>query len=333
MAKDGHVTAGRVRARAGVRTYLFVAPLLGALMIAWAAAPPARAGRGPVHSASGSSRAASPAPLQGVYEYCAPAAATDGCVGRLRQIAAAGFGAVLNYAAFDADRAELERYMKAAAALGLKLIWPIQERVWWQSGALLRSYARLAADCDCSGDDAFLRYVVGLIRSSPATWGYYMADEQAPQDARLVAAFSRRVHTLDRSHPRLAVAVGDDTVARLLAPYAAAADVLGADSYPIGAGQPVDRVGTIGRAVGSLAATTHRQSAMVLQAFDWSSYPHALAASAPRWPTRAELRQMRDLAISTAHPSLILWYSYFNILQSPGFAEHWRDLVWAAFGT
>jgi hypothetical protein len=72
---------------------------------------------------------------------------------------------------------------------------------------------------------------------------------------------------------------------------------------------------------------------MVLQAFNWSSYPDVGPWPAPRWPTATEMRTMRDLAIRTAHPSLILWYSYFNIRQSPDWSSHWRDLVWAAYET
>ena len=71
---------------------------------------------------------------------------------------------------------------------------------------------------------------------------------------------------------------------------------------------------------------------MVLQAFDWSDYPDVGPWPAPRWPTATEMRTMRDLAIRTAHPSLIMWFSYFDIRNSPDPASHWRNLVWAAFG-
>jgi hypothetical protein len=130
----------------------------------------------------------------------------------------------------------------------------------------------------------------------------------------------------------LAVATGDDNVAQLLAPYAPAATILGADSYPVGTGQPLSRVGVIGNAVGTVAGATDRESAMVLQAFNWSSYPDVGPWPAPRWPTAIEMRRMRDLAIRTAHPSRIMWYSYFNIRQTPDWSGHWRDLVWAAYG-
>ncbi len=42
---------------------------------------------------------------------------------------------------------------------------------------------------------------------------------------------------------------------------------------------------------------------------------------------------MRDLAIRAADPSLILWYSYFDIRKAADADTHWRDLVWAAYGT
>jgi hypothetical protein len=272
-------------------------------------------------------------PLQGVYEYCAPLTSTDGCIGRLRQIAAAGFRVVLNYQMFVADRSQLERYMEVAGTLGVRLIWPMQDTPWWGSGSLTGLYPALAASCSCSDNDGFARYVIELVRGSRATWGYYLSDEQPAKDAPLVAAFSRRLRELDPHHPRLAVALGDDDVANLLAPYAAAADVLGADSYPIGAGQPTTRAGLIAGDVAKVAHANRREAAMVLQSFDWKQYPKAMPGAESRWPTRSEMREMRDLAIRAAHPSLILWYSYFNIQQSPAADQHWRDLVWAAFGT
>jgi hypothetical protein len=316
MAMDGPLAAVRPSANKRVRVHLHIAVALAALVIA---------------CVPGSARAAS-MPPQGVYEYCAPASSPDGCVGRLRQIAAGGFGVVLNYAVFDADSAQIRRYMSTAESLGVKLIWPMKDTAWWGPGSLARAYPRLARSCGCDSDDAFLRYVVGLVTGSPATWGYYVADEQSPADASRVAAFSRRLRALDPHHPRLAIAAGDDTVAQLLAPFAPAADVLGADSYPIGTGQPLDRVGFVARAVRSVALVEHRRSAIVLQAFDWSSYPDAGPWPAPRWPTAGEMRQMRDLAIRAADPSLILWYSYFNIRQAPDPDARWRGLVWAAYG-
>jgi len=270
-------------------------------------------------------------PLQGIYEYCAPQTSPHGCLQRLSHIAAGGFRVVLNYAVFDADPAQLRGYMDQAARLGVKLIWPMQDTPWWGRGSLAAIYPRLAAACGCS-DAALARYLIGLVKQSPATWGYYLADEQAPADAPAVAAFSRRLHVLDPRHPRLVVAGGEDTVGELLAPYASAADVLGADSYPVGTGQGIARVRSIASRVRAVAARSHRRAAMVLQAFDWSEYPKTGPWPAPRWPTAAEMRRMRNLAIDAAHPSLIMWYSAFDILRAPDASAHWRDLLRAAFG-
>ena len=317
MPMEGSLAAASMTARAALRTHFHLGVALG-LMMAVCMTATARA---------------SSMPVQGVYEYCAPAASPDGCTARLRQIAAGGFKVVLNYAVFQADKGQLQRYMQVAAGLRLKLIWPVNDRPWWGPGSLADAYPALGQHCSCAAGDEFVRYVVGLVSRSPATWGYYVADELAPLDAPAVAAFAHRLRAYDPTHPTLAVAAGDDTVAQLLSPYATAADVLGADTYPIGTGQPLDRVSFIARNVKAVASRTHRRSALVLQAFSWSNYPNVGPWPAPHWPSRAEMRRMRDLAIRAADPSLILWYSYFDIRKAADADRHWRDLVWAAYGT
>jgi hypothetical protein len=326
MAMDGCLGGARGRAR---RPRLKQLQIIFALaLVATTTLTPAALGAGEARARSAS--VPSP-PVQGIYEYCAPQTSSDGCLQRLSQIAAGGFKVVLNYAVFDADPAQLRAYMDHAARLGVKLIWPMQDAPWWGRGSLAVTYPRLAGACGCS-DAALAGYMTGLVKHSPATWGYYLSDEQAPGDAPAVTAFSRRLRALDPGHPRLVVAAGEDTVSELLAPYTSAADVLGADSYPVGTGQSTARVSSIASKVRAVAARSRRQAAMVLQAFDWSQYPKTGPWPAPRWPTAAEMRRMRDLAIAAAHPSLILWYSAFDIRRSPDASWHWRDLVRAAFG-
>jgi hypothetical protein len=324
---DGLQTAGRSQALHRFHIWLALGLALASLVVGLTASASARAVAAKARAAS------APLPLQGIYGYCAPATSPDGCVGRLRQIAAAGFRVVVNYQAFNADRSQLERYMRVAQSVGVKLIWPMQDSPWWGSGSLTDLYPALAARCGCSDNQAFAKYLIGLVRNSPATWGYYLSDEQSPKDAALVAAFSQRLRALDPQHPRLAIAVGDNDVTSLLSPYAAAADVLGADSYPIGVGQPISRVRVIASKVAKVARSTHRRSAMVLQSFNWADYPDVMPNANSLWPTREQMRQMRDLAIQAAHPSLILWYSYFDIQKSADAARHWSDLAWAAFGS
>ena len=329
MATDGCLGGSRRRGRRWWITQLqiiFVLALAATMTLAPALGTAETRARSAAVSVSVSSR-----PAQGIYEYCAPQTSPDGCLKRLSRIAAGGFKVVLNYAVFHADAAQLRAYMDRAARLGLKLIWPMQDAPWWGRGSLAALYPRLAGGCGCS-DAALGRYLIGLVKQSVATWGYYVADEQKPADAPAVAAFSGRLRALDPGHPRLAVGGGEDTVSELLAPYASAADVLGADSYPVGTGQSVARVTSIASKVRAVAARSHRQTAMVLQAFDWSEYPKTGPWPAPRWPTAAEMRRMRDLAIAAAHPSLILWYSAFDILRAPDAPAHWRALLQAAIG-
>jgi hypothetical protein len=325
MAMDGCLGGSRwsaSRRRIGQLQIIFVLVLVATMSLA-AAAP----GAGETRARS----AISSQPVQGIYEYCAPRNSSDGCAGRLSQIAGGGFKVVLNYAVFDADAAQLRAYMDRASRLGVKLIWPMQDEPWWGRGSLAAMYPQLAAACGCSGA-GLAGYLIGLVRHSPATWGYYLADEQAPADAPAVTAFSRRLHAVDPAHPRLVVAAGEDTVSELLAPYSSAADVLGADSYPVGTGQSTARVNFIASWVRAVAARSHRQSAMVLQAFNWSEYPRTGPWPAPRWPTAAEMRRMREDAIAAAHPSLILWYSAFDIRRGPDASRQWHDLMQAAFG-
>jgi hypothetical protein len=326
MAMDGCLGSSRRRARRrrlNKLQIIFVLAMLatGTLSTAALGAADTHAPPAPI----------SPRPMQGIYEYCAPQTSSDGCLQQLSRIARGGFKVVLNYAVFHADPAQLRRYMAEAARLGVRLIWPMQDDAWWGHGSLAAMYPRLTGACGCS-DAARARHLIGLVKQSPATWGYYLADEKAPADAPAVATFSRRLRALDPVHPRLVVAAGEDTVSKLLAPYAPAADVLGADSYPVGTGQGTARVGFIGSTVRAVAAHSHRQAAMVLQAFDWSEYPKTGPWPEPRWPTVAEMRRMREDAIAAAHPSLILWYSAFDIRRGPDASTHWHDLLQAAFG-
>jgi hypothetical protein len=281
----------------------------------------------------GSLARASSTPVQGIYEYCAPAQSPDGCIGRLRTIAAGGFRVVLNYALLDSSSGQLQRYMNAAAASGVKLIWPMKDTPWWGHGRLAIMYPQLAQSCGCATNDAFLRYVVTLAKNSRSTWGYYIADEQAPAEAAQITAFSRRLRALDPDHPRLAVAAGEDSVASLLTPYAGAADVVGADSYPVGTGQPLERVSFVSRAAQAVARANGLKSAMVIQAFDWARYPQGSRWPQARWPTSREMRTMLDLVTQGADPSLVLWYSYFDVRDALAPDCRWRDLIWAAFGT
>jgi hypothetical protein len=49
-----------------------------------------------------------------------------------------------------------------------------------------------------------------------------------------------------------------------------------------------------------------------------------------RFPTEDEMRQMRDLAINNSQVQFILWYSFFDILDSTEPSAHLTALIKAA---
>jgi hypothetical protein len=67
---------------------------------------------------------------------------------------------------------------------------------------------------------------------------------------------------------------------------------------------------------------------MVLQSFAWSQYGRSSSA---RFPTRAEMQQMRDLAITHGQPDMLIWYSFHDLMESSDPAGNWANLRAAAF--
>ena len=279
----------------------------------------------------GGSRAAAALPPQGLYEYCAPQKGSQKCLARLRRIADGGFRVVVNYEQLHSTRAQLLAYARTADRLGVKVVWPLKESVWWADGGdPTRAHPALARGCGCRDRAAFTRWFVRLVRDLPATWGYYVGDETDPSAALAVRQFSAQIRGLDPRHPRLFIAQGANP-RRDLAPFGPAADVIGVDWYPVGLRLPLSSVETVNREAARISREHGRARAAVLQSFSWSQYSHPDAISA-RWPSRLEMRRMRDLALRAARPRLLLWYSYFDIQRSRHRSHRWRALRWAAFG-
>jgi hypothetical protein len=262
-------------------------------------------------------------PPQGMYEGCSLGATGDECVERLASIRAAGFRYVLNYSAWYGSPAEVLRYADAAAALGLQLIWPLNNPAWRNLGNLSATYSSLAEHHSNFSNPEFISLAIELVANHPATWGFYIGDELPATEASRVRELSTTVRLLAPHKPQLYVArPGIDQ----LRPFAGLADVAGANAYPIGSGDPLVRQAAQSAHVVTSAAGA--QTAMVLQAFSWSQY--APSDFAPRYPSQRSLREMRDAAIDHAHPTMILWYSYQDILRSDRPEDHWRNLVRAA---
>jgi hypothetical protein len=244
-------------------------------------------------------------------------------------MASAGFRLALNYTAWYGNSQDLLAYANEAQADGIKLIWPLDGPAWRNEQPFDSAYPKLAADCGCGTYADFVHYAIGLTQSLPATWGYYIGDELPASEAPAVAALAAAVRSQDGQHPLLFVGRGENPQANLT-PFLNTADVIGADMYPIGLGGSPSAVGWVSGKLHALTAAANRSSAMVLQAFTWSQYPAEVASPTARWPTESEMQNMRDQAL-TRNPSMILWYSLKDILQSDNPAGHWQDLVNAAF--
>jgi hypothetical protein len=272
---------------------------------------------------------------QGVYEGCAPGtshATLEKCTARLARFRAAGFDVVLNYSSWYSSEANLEAYVDAAERRGLKLIWPLNGAPWRDAtDNLATKYPKLADTCGCDDDAGFTAYAVGLLRGRPGTWGWYVGDELPASERGAAVALTQRVKQLDSRHPR--VLISQETAATRganLAPFAGLTEYAGADVYPIGTGQPADTVASVGRGVREVVDRAGGRVAIVLQAFSLAAYPELRRPGAP-WPSAAEMRIMRDQALSSAHPDLLLWYSAYDILDhSPDPDGLFAGLAWAA---
>ena len=140
------------------------------------------------------------------------------------------------------------------------------------------------------------------------------------------------VHYTDPFHPRLFVTYN----VQKLAVFADSADVLAEDYYPIGEPyQTVNGTGTVAQQVQLLANRHMLASALVLQSHSLGEYRAyaSLCHPFPRcmpYPTVGQMRQMRDLVLQNAHPRLILWYSFFDLLKSDDPVQRWSNLINAA---
>jgi hypothetical protein len=113
-----------------------------------------------------------------------------------------------------------------------------------------------------------------------------------------------------------------------LEPFEQTADYVGADYYPVGKGNNLDALSGYADDTRQLAAKYGRQPMFVLQAFSWSEYD---SGAADRFPSRGEMQTMRDSAISSGDPRMMLWYAFNDVMDSSDPAGNWEDVKAAAF--
>jgi hypothetical protein len=253
-------------------------------------------------------------PLQGIYEYCSLSSPES--LKHLDRMGESGFKLVLNYGSGSSNNSEAEyiAYLDRAQKNGIEVIWDFNELAGAANGP-----AQAAG-------------VVNIVKHHPATWGYCVGDENAETQAKEVLDLSQAIKAADPDHPRLFVGMMSvDT----LAPFTDTAEVMGLDVYPIGdcndSQMMLDEVSGASKELKEFNAENGKRTFVALQAFNWADDKFAPDWSYLRWPTREEMRQMRDLAIKNSDPEMILWFSYYHTGKE-GAESHWQDLRWAAFG-
>lgn len=264
----------------------------------------------------------------GVYESCAPQKGQE-CLNRLNIIAGGGFKLVINYAQMVGKGSDEIVYSQQAGSAGLKIIWNFGTKEFWDGTNLLSRYKLLADTCYCNDNDGFIRYVVTIAKNSSATWGYYVGDEPPAYALSAVAHVSSLIHQSDSGHPQLFVAgINQDNN---LPSFAGVPNVtvIAKDFYPVG--RPNDGVDDTGQAasfVQRIANQYHKESGMVLQAHNLaqiSDYNTMCAQTKTcRFPTVAEMQQMRNLTLQMAKPRLILWFSFYSIYPQD---DAWKNLI------
>lgn len=270
-------------------------------------------------------------PPQGLYEQCAPNSETLNCGARLRKMRRAGFRYVLNYTAWFGTPQEVLHFADQAAHAGLKVIWPLNDPAWRNGTDLQRHYRFLGPHlCGCDGNADFLKSAIDLVRGHPATWGFYIGDEVHPtsENVEQVEWLAAEVKRLAPHRPTLYVAMPRDSLFEQLAPFAPLADMAGSDYYPVGSPDPLHGMRAVAETTRKLAVRHGRRPVLVLQSFSWSQYG---AGGRYRFPTRREMRRMRNYALFHGTPSMLLWYSFNDISRSKRPRAHWRALKRAAF--
>jgi len=271
-------------------------------------------------------------PPQGIYEQCAPNSTTVDCGARLRTMADAGFEYVLNYTAWFGSAQQVRRYADQAQAVGIQLIWPLNDHAWRDGTDLRDHYRYLGPECPCSNNAQFKQWALGLVKDHPATWGFYVGDELPPnsQNISQANALAQEVKSIAPSKPTLYVTIPNNNgvLTSQLEPFGATADYVGADYYPVGAGDDLESVMGYAEDTRRIAAQNGKRPAFVLQAFSWSQY---FPSHRYRFPTRAEMQAMRDMAISAGDPQMMLWYAFNDVMDSTDPQGNWDNLKAAAF--
>lgn len=281
-------------------------------------------------------------PEYGMFEGCAPRSAS--CLTHLTTIRQGGFTSVLNYSFFMGSPDDIRAYADRAVQLHMHLIVSFAEPNLRNGtpDTLAGQFPETWQACQCTTRQAFIRFLVTLVKQLPARsiWGYYLADEPSRSDLSAVIDLSNSIHRLDPSRPRMLIVNSDDTLGVFA--QSSLLSMIGRDYYPIGRSadraSSIQSVTPVAQKLQEVATNAGLQSAIVLQAFSLAQRainpddPYTQICQQTQqctFPTTAEMRQMRDLALHSAPVSLILWYSYpyLTAPRADNPALRWQSLV------
>ena len=250
------------------------------------------------------------------------------CLSHLNDMAAAGFKLVINYDELYGDASFQKAYLDRAQSVGMKVIITLKDHRFYNGKSLRSEFPALAQTCNCTGNNGFIRYVVNLVKKHPAVWGYYIGDEVDPSHhGAMKSALADVVHQLDPAHPRLFIDnAGESTsVWHGNSPFFDTAEVIGTDFYPVGHHSPYPTIHQTAAVAGGIQAYADahgEDGAIVLQAFSYSNYD---ISGAP-YPTASQMESMLSQTLAHSHPRIILWYSYYDTMDSDNPTQHWNDL-------
>ncbi|HTC56673.1 MAG TPA: hypothetical protein VK706_09705 [Candidatus Sulfotelmatobacter sp.] len=279
---------------------------------------------------------------QGIYQDCnldgqsCSGPAGDTAASQLDKIAAANFSVVLNYSVFWGTKEELLAYAAHAHSRHVKIMWAFNDPDFATYSNkpgkyLINDYAEISASCACSTNKGFLEYLVNLVKDLPATYGYNIGDEPAPDTASDVHNLYNLIRSLDSRHPQMVNGTWDDAnnpslanLRKYLDPFSFG-DILGGDYYPVGTGAPASDTATAASDVHTIAATYGKAGEMALQAFNWGQYPDdgVCTGSQCTYPTTHQLQLMLRDAATEAYPKIVFWYDYWDTVN----AGEWSNFV------
>ncbi|MGZ3610941.1 MAG: hypothetical protein ACXWPS_04675 [Ktedonobacteraceae bacterium] len=284
------------------------------------------------------------------------------CMKRLTRIAAGGFTLVLNYDSLSANASQMVDYLNLANTLQMKVILALNNPVWWNGSQPARMlYPALASSCEhslsyapCANDTIFLNYIIHLVSTNAGLWGYYVGDEVPAQDLIHLQTFTDKIQSMDNRHPRLLVEstpAGTATINTALVKHttkpafstADIATVIAQDFYPVGT-HPALAINGPATIAPQLRVLQDNKSgsnevvsgyAMVLQAHSFLPYPGYNCGRPPSlsicpYPTISQMQTMLHSSLQNAHPLMILWYSYFDLMKSGNPDYHWANIITAA---